>query len=460
MAVERDTLRALASEIRSLTTRDDSPASRLAAAGRLLIAAIDLGAFAAPSFASFIVSVRQRREQETVNGWISAWVEAVWWLRGKPDTPPDPNGTFAADCELVAAQILESVGLPARTDDDELWDFAADAIADAAGRELIDVFLSQITVPLPPPTKDVQARRLLENTPLTPQEQLEQECRARARDEQPPRGIDATRRVTVRSVADPAAAEGEVTIDVRVFAGRVELDDRDPQIDTLNRDAWDRIRERHGQPVSLRLDQGRPVVTLADGIPIPGQRATRYGRRSDISPADLIDRLARCTYTPQLTDDELARLRAHLKAPMSLSRLQRDPVERSRRAKLKEILIYNDELRKATAAGPGVAAATQPPAAPTPDTVPDAPVTTRQKRAKWLAEAMLLVRDHPDWSDREVARRVGKDPATLSRSQEYRAAARMARGGRDQRTKGYIERDADTGRTDVEAYIDHDEDDE
>lgn len=108
MPFNADTLRALVFEIRSLSARRDSPAERLEAAGRLLIAAIDAGAFAAPGFAPFIVGVRQRREQEKVNGWISAWVKAVWWLKGKPDAPPDPDGKFAADCELVAAQILES----------------------------------------------------------------------------------------------------------------------------------------------------------------------------------------------------------------------------------------------------------------------------------------------------------------------------------------------------------------
>jgi hypothetical protein len=60
--------------MRSLPKRQDSPAKRLEAAGRLLMAAIDAGAFALPAFALFLVVVRQRREQPNVNRWISAWV--------------------------------------------------------------------------------------------------------------------------------------------------------------------------------------------------------------------------------------------------------------------------------------------------------------------------------------------------------------------------------------------------
>ena len=63
----------------------------------------------------------------------------------------------------------------------------------------------------------------------------------------------------------------------------------------------------------------------------------------------------------------------------------------------------------------------------TPDPVGQAaPTSKREERAKWLATAMLLVRDHPEWSDAEIARRVSKAPSTLSRSPEYQAAAAMA----------------------------------
>jgi len=53
--------------------------------------------------------------------------------------------------------------------------------------------------------------------------------------------------------------------------------------------------------------------------------------------------------------------------------------------------------------------------------------TRRERRAKWLAEAMLTVRDHPEWSDATIAERAGIDKSRLSRSPEYQAAARMAR---------------------------------
>ncbi len=53
--------------------------------------------------------------------------------------------------------------------------------------------------------------------------------------------------------------------------------------------------------------------------------------------------------------------------------------------------------------------------------------TRRDSRFKWLASAMLIVRDHPEWSDAEIARHVGIDKSRLSRSPEYRMAATMAR---------------------------------
>ena len=52
----------------------------------------------------------------------------------------------------------------------------------------------------------------------------------------------------------------------------------------------------------------------------------------------------------------------------------------------------------------------------------------RQRR--WLAEAMLTVRDHPEWTDAAIARSVGIDRSRLSRSKEYKAAASLARPAR------------------------------
>ena len=55
----------------------------------------------------------------------------------------------------------------------------------------------------------------------------------------------------------------------------------------------------------------------------------------------------------------------------------------------------------------------------------------------WLAQALLLVRDHPDWSDAEIARQVGKNKSTLSRNETYQEAARLARGVKGDLAKGY-----------------------
>jgi hypothetical protein len=74
------------------------------------------------------------------------------------------------------------------------------------------------------------------------------------------------------------------------------------------------------------------------------------------------------------------------------------------------------------------------------------------EQAKWLATAMLLVQEHPDWSDAKIAREVGKHPSTLSRHKIYQAAAAMARGDKSDRPRGHIKADPDNGQLDVEAY--------
>lgn len=56
---------------------------------------------------------------------------------------------------------------------------------------------------------------------------------------------------------------------------------------------------------------------------------------------------------------------------------------------------------------------------------------------EWLARAMLLVKDHPDWKDKQIADSVGKHPSTLSRSPEYKFAAARFRGARTDRTAGW-----------------------
>jgi hypothetical protein len=50
-----------------------------------------------------------------------------------------------------------------------------------------------------------------------------------------------------------------------------------------------------------------------------------------------------------------------------------------------------------------------------------------KRRILWLAQAMLLVRDHPDWTDAAIAKAVGIDKSRLSRTPEYKRAAQEAR---------------------------------
>lgn len=60
---------------------------------------------------------------------------------------------------------------------------------------------------------------------------------------------------------------------------------------------------------------------------------------------DFLSRLLAVDGLPQLNDDELAKLRAYLAAPVRLSAIQADPSENNRRRKLKTILNYNENLR-------------------------------------------------------------------------------------------------------------------
>jgi hypothetical protein len=75
-------------------------------------------------------------------------------------------------------------------------------------------------------------------------------------------------------------------------------------------------------------------------------------------------------------------------------------------------------------------------------------------RFEWLAKAMLLVLEHPDWSDAKIAREVHKHPSTLSRSREYKESAKMARVSIGQPPKGHITATASSKLRDVEA-VDH-----
>jgi hypothetical protein len=64
----------------------------------------------------------------------------------------------------------------------------------------------------------------------------------------------------------------------------------------------------------------------------------------------------------------------------------------------------------------------------------------------WLPQAMLLVRDHPDWPDSQIAEAVGVNKSTLSRNDQYQKAAQLTRGGGADRHRGYITSDRNGGR--------------
>ncbi len=63
----------------------------------------------------------------------------------------------------------------------------------------------------------------------------------------------------------------------------------------------------------------------------------------------------------------------------------------------------------------------------TPTKSDDAKATRLGRQMQWLAEAMLMVHNHPEWLDAAIAKRVGIDKSRLSRSSSYQSAARMAR---------------------------------
>jgi len=211
-----------------------------------------------------------------------------------------------------------------------------DFLADTPGREYVDRALWWIRVPLPPPPNDVQAKKTYMRMTATPQERLARERLEREQERARAAGWEA----------DPAAAETQVTMDVRVVEGRVELHEPDGISDGLNRRAWDRIQKRYQQPIGLRLDEGKPVVTFRDGRSIPEQHSEKYGTSSQLSSTDLITSLEQCTYRPRLSDDQLDRLRAHVEAGKTVPTRQLSAVKREQLRKLQEILNYNDELRR------------------------------------------------------------------------------------------------------------------
>lgn len=81
------------------------------------------------------------------------------------------------------------------------------------------------------------------------------------------------------------------------------------------------------------------------------------------------------------------------------------------------------------------------------DTRPQAePVKPKAAKLKWLATAMLLRHDHPDWSHRRIAKGAGVHVSTLYRNDIYKAATSLEHAGN--LPSGHI--DGETGE--IEAY--------
>jgi hypothetical protein len=93
---------------------------------------------------------------------------------------------------------------------------------------------------------------------------------------------------------------------------------------------------------------------------------------------------------------------------------------------------------------------------PTPVTAADlqaggkTPVVAKVRKRRWVADAMLLVRDHPDWSDAAIANEVDVNPSQLSRCSEYKMAAAMARGQKSDLPRGHWDEESER----PEAYFD------
>ena len=109
---------------------------------------------------------------------------------------------------------------------------------------------------------------------------------------------------------------------------------------------------------------------------------------------------------------------------------------------------------------PASAAGQHSPAAPLSGTANDAPPSItpppsrRERRMLWVAKALLLIRDHPDWTNKAVAEAVGISPSQLTKARcpEFHAAKALAIKAREEQLRGHVEIDKDTGRRTVEAH--------
>lgn len=90
---------------------------------------------------------------------------------------------------------------------------------------------------------------------------------------------------------------------------------------------------------------------------------------------------------------------------------------------------------------------------PTPDEADEAGAAelgSRELRKwRWVAEALLLRKEHPEWPDAEIARQVGVHAGTLSRNKTYRAARAMVHSGKGNPRRGYVIRNDDTKHSDI-----------
>jgi hypothetical protein len=78
------------------------------------------------------------------------------------------------------------------------------------------------------------------------------------------------------------------------------------------------------------------------------------------------------------------------------------------------------------------------------DSSSTSPEEPKRDRYREIIQAMMLIRDHPDWSDRRIAKNVGVSPSTLSRSAEYKTAKSLARSEPGDRPRGYVHKEHGT----------------
>jgi hypothetical protein len=82
---------------------------------------------------------------------------------------------------------------------------------------------------------------------------------------------------------------------------------------------------------------------------------------------------------------------------------------------------------------------------------PATPLGRKERRRRWVAEAMILIQEHPDLPDKKVAEIVGVHPSALSRCGTYQQAKRIAQQ-RQPPPAGHVDIDPDTRTRHLEAY--------